>query len=1594
MFSVLLRLKNGLPLFLLLLLAALPGRATHLYGGEMSYRYLGPSATAGLFRYEITVLVYVNAGTSSQLPPAGRPAVRVGFYNRPAPGELLPNDRLLTVSIPRVSFRSATPVVPNCPGVPPAPPVNLVKYMTEVELPLSVNGYRAFFTEAARNVGITNIAPRGGGMAGESGNMTLYLDVAAPVLPNASPIFTDTAVAVICQGQTSIIVNNAVDPDGDRLTYAFGTPYAGTIGNGQALPGEFTPPPPAISYPAGYSATQPFGPGLGNFAVLNANTGISQYSAMNAGSYVVAVDVSEFRRINGREVLIGTTRRDIQLITRVCPPSGGTPALTLTAPRSFTIEEGQPLSFAIAATSTPNATPVTLRVNSVLLDGDGDGSGGYNAAFNGQPGVVATGQPTGLVSLTGTGAAGADFTFTPRCGDARATPYDIVVTATNQDCGRRSVSDVFRVTVTRGPGPNALLGDARVCVPGSLPRTYSAGGPVPASYRWRATGGTLLGSATGPGVQVQWGAASGTGRLVVVGYSALGCPTDSAVRLVELRPAAPVNITAGANSICLGASTTLDAAVAGAPASQTYTYTGGGQTLSGARVTVSPTETTTYTVTSLDPASDACPSTGQITVTVTPFPLALTGPALTLCAGVSGQLGAPPVAGVAYQWSPATGLSNPNIANPTLTLPNAGGTALTATYQLRATTGPGCASTASVAITVNAAAVAVTGPALTLCSGTTGQLGTAPVPGTRYRWSPAEGLSDPAAANPTVTLTNPTGANRSQTYTLTATTAFGCTATAATAVTVNPAVVALPALPVAVCSGETIRLGGPAEPGYTYLWSPATGLSSPTVSNPTLSLPNLGDAPLTVTYTLTITTPEGCALVSTVPVTVNPAAVVDAGADAALCADQTLTLGSPARPGYAYLWSPATGLSSATVARPVLTARNATDAPLNVLYQLRATTALGCVATDEVVVTVNPRPAAVGISGPASVCPTVTGVAYSVLPAPVAGGAGLTYEWRIRGGEITGGQGTAAITVSWGPARDDARLQVLVRNAQTTCESDLTTLPVRINLELQTARPTGPLRVCQADGPFTYQTIFTTGSVYTWNIVGGTQLSASGSSVTVRWDRVGLGQLTVLETSNPSAGIRCLGQSETVNVQVLPSPLANLTIEGPNQACENSGLISYRLPGFVTADVPPSTFAFTLNGAAIPATVNQATISTANLAPGTYTLTARETTVAGCVGPLYTRTFRIDPRPVTTIVGPAFVCPEGLTEVGYFARGEAASPFVWAVTGGSIVSGQGTSSIKVTFTADNSPKTLTAVNTSLFGCEGAPVSLTVLPDQAAVALRFVSVDPLSNSRVLVNFAARNLTNNRAPLRLLRRPAGTTDAYALLASLPNTSTSYVDATAQASQQAYDYKIELTNACNTLLDTEPAHTSIRLQVAGTPSPGGREPGRTTLTWSAYRGFGVQEYRVFRVADNGTPALLGTVPAAGPLTLTAPTGDRNAATSFGRQQCYYVEAVQGPNTGGTSLTSRSNRECVDVDGKLAFYNIITPNRDGLNDVLTIANAGLYPGNQLSIFNRWGKQVYQTTNYRNDWGGDDKISAGVYYYLFKLPDGTQNKGWFEVVR
>jgi gliding motility-associated-like protein len=72
----------------------------------------------------------------------------------------------------------------------------------------------------------------------------------------------------------------------------------------------------------------------------------------------------------------------------------------------------------------------------------------------------------------------------------------------------------------------------------------------------------------------------------------------------------------------------------------------------------------------------------------------------------------------------------------------------------------------------------------------------------------------------------------------------------------------------------------------------------------------------------------------------------------------------------------------------------------------------------------------------------------------------------------------------------------------------------------------------------------------------------------------------------------------------------------------------------------------------------------------------------------------------------------------------------------------------------------------------------------------------------------------------------------------------------------------------------------------------------------------------------------------------------------------------------------------------NAITPNGDGKNDTFEIAEKGY----KLKIWNRWGKIILQSDDYKNDWGKD--VPAGTYYYFLESPSGVNCNGWVQVMK
>ncbi|MDR1226030.1 MAG: gliding motility-associated C-terminal domain-containing protein [Prevotellaceae bacterium] len=91
--------------------------------------------------------------------------------------------------------------------------------------------------------------------------------------------------------------------------------------------------------------------------------------------------------------------------------------------------------------------------------------------------------------------------------------------------------------------------------------------------------------------------------------------------------------------------------------------------------------------------------------------------------------------------------------------------------------------------------------------------------------------------------------------------------------------------------------------------------------------------------------------------------------------------------------------------------------------------------------------------------------------------------------------------------------------------------------------------------------------------------------------------------------------------------------------------------------------------------------------------------------------------------------------------------------------------------------------------------------------------------------------------------------------------------------------------------------------------------------------------------------------------------------------------------------------------FYNIDTwstmdmfsPNGDGKNDYFIIREllSPIFADNELTIFNRYGTEVFHAKPYNNDWGAEG-LADGTYFYklTIKVNGKTEDKGGYVTVR
>jgi hypothetical protein len=537
----------------------------------------------------------------------------------------------------------------------------------------------------------------------------------------------------------------------------------------------------------------------------------------------------------------------------------------------------------------------------------------------------------------------------------------------NNACTFNDVLDANCVCVGTPLTPTVSIaagGPTTFCQGGSVVLTATAGSTcAPVSYAW------LLNGTTPVGTDNSTYTANASGSYTCVVTIGNGNSATSNAISVTVNPIPTVGASGTSPVYCVPGS----AVVLTATGATTYSWApaAGLNTTTGASVNATPAAATTYTVTG---TSLGCSSTATVTVTTGTTPATPTASATpsTVCPGGNTQLlvvGASPALVVTISGSGFLDEASFTLTNASNTVVASGGnfsSGSTNTFPV-ANPGPGPFTLfveTQGTFNDNVANYSVT------CGGSSILSGSVPGGGSftssalacsgsyTYSWSPATLLNSTTIANPVAS-----GVTTTTTYTATVFNAAGCPASVPVTVTVDPAAVppisSVTATPNVVCPGGTSQLLVSMPAGSIVVTISGSGFldeTSFTLTNAsnavvasggnfspgstnTFPVANPGIGP----YTLFVETQGNFGdNVANFSVTCNGSTVITGTVLGGGSTTQTVpvcNLGT-----FTYSWSPATYLSSTSVANPV-----ASGVATAETYTVTVTNAAGCSAQGTVV---------------------------------------------------------------------------------------------------------------------------------------------------------------------------------------------------------------------------------------------------------------------------------------------------------------------------------------------------------------------------------------------------------------------------------------------------------------------------------------------------------------------------------------------------------------------------------------------------------------------------------------------------------------------
>lgn len=274
-----------------------PARATHIVGGELTYKCLGNN------QYQISINIYQDCISGDPTAIAQDDPAYISIFDGVNP------TRILFDSIRSSSKQLVPPNFKNeCVKNPPPTCLNKVTFVKTFTLPENTNGYRVIYQRCCRNGTIVNIINPGAVGA----TYSCVIPPSRQAICNTSAVFKNYPPQIICINNPLVYDHSAFDADGDSLSYEFCEAYIGGSPNDAKPIPDLPAPGDSVQYASFYNSRRPM---TGNPPIqINPATGLITGTPNIQGRYVVTVCCHEWR--NGE--IINTVKREFQFVVTNC----------------------------------------------------------------------------------------------------------------------------------------------------------------------------------------------------------------------------------------------------------------------------------------------------------------------------------------------------------------------------------------------------------------------------------------------------------------------------------------------------------------------------------------------------------------------------------------------------------------------------------------------------------------------------------------------------------------------------------------------------------------------------------------------------------------------------------------------------------------------------------------------------------------------------------------------------------------------------------------------------------------------------------------------------------------------------------------------------------------------------------------------------------------------------------------------------------------------------------------------------------------------------------------------------------------------------